>query len=150
MPPAAPLPTTITSQGPESGLMEAASWRDASVIAARSRSSVGSAATSGLGLLSAVRTVLAVHGQAADELHEVLVALVLQLLLDADLGGVVAVDGGLLGLGEELLEQRPWHAARDAHVAEQRLHLRRLGLGLLVAREVEAGIGGGGARLPHP
>src|ERR1051325_5544431 len=147
MPPAAPLPTTIPSQGPESGLMEAASFRDSSVMAARSRSRVGSAATSGLGFLAAVRTVLAVHGQASLEGHEVLVALVLQLLLDADLRGVVAVDGGLLGLGEELLEQGPRRAAGDADVAEQRLHLGRLGLGLLVAREVEGGIGGGGARL---
>src|SRR3954466_6876716 len=106
MPPAAPLPTTITSQGPESGLIDAASLRDSSVMAARSRSSVGSAATSGLRFLAAVRAVLAVHGQASDEFHEVLVALVLQLLLDADLRRVVAVDGGLFGLREELLELR--------------------------------------------
>src|SRR5690349_4914797 len=118
MPPAAPLPTTITSQGPESGLMDAASRRDSSVMAASSRSSVGSVATSGLRLLAAVRAVLAVHGQAALELHEVLVALVLQLLLDPDLRRVVAVDGRLLGLGEELLELRARRPEWEANVAE--------------------------------
>jgi hypothetical protein len=40
MPPEAPLPTTITSHGPEDGLMDAASLRDSSVIAASSRSRV--------------------------------------------------------------------------------------------------------------
>src|SRR5687768_5354444 len=81
MPPAAPLPTTITSQREEPGLMGAASLRDSSVMAVRSRSSVGSEAISGLRLLSAVRAVLAVHRLAPHELGQELVALVAQLLV---------------------------------------------------------------------
>ena len=49
MPPAAPLPTTITSQRPLPGLTAAAILRDSSRTAARSRSSVGSAAMDHLG-----------------------------------------------------------------------------------------------------
>src|SRR5262245_51644111 len=106
MPPAAPVPTTMTSQVCVPGLTAAACRRDSSVIAVRSRSSVLSAATSGLRLLPAVGAIPALHGPAAHELQQDPVALVAQLLLDADLGGVVAVDGRLLGVGEELLEQR--------------------------------------------
>src|SRR5258707_10522078 len=134
MPPEAPLPTTITSQGPEVGLMDAASLRDSSVMARRSRSrvlSAGAAAAtvrlfgciSGLRLLPAVRAILAVHRQAAHELEQDLVALVPQLLVDADLGGVVAVDGGLLGVREERLELRLAAAAMASHVAQQSVHL---------------------------
>src|SRR6267142_2313568 len=75
MPPEAPLPTTMTSHGPEVGWL---------------------AAFLGLRLLPAVRAILAVHGQAAHELEQYLVALVAELLVDADLGRVVAVDGRLL------------------------------------------------------
>src|SRR6185503_18049088 len=49
MPPAAPLPTTITSQRPLPGLTAAAILWDSAVTAAMSRSSVGSAAMGHLG-----------------------------------------------------------------------------------------------------
>src|SRR6188768_3848429 len=117
MPPAAPLPTTIASQGPEFGVIDAASRRDSSSTAARSRSSVGSAGMSDLRLPPAVRAILAVHGQAADELRQERVALVAQVLVDADLGRVVPVDRGLLGVGEEGLEGRP--LARVPDVAQE-------------------------------
>src|SRR5687767_2165031 len=104
IPPAAPLPTTITSQRAVPGLMAAASRRDSSVTAARSRSRVRSA-MSGLRFLPAVRAILAVDGMAAHELGQDLVALVAQLLVDADLRAVVAVDGRLLGGDEELLHR---------------------------------------------
>src|SRR5712691_335103 len=107
MPPAAPLPTTITSQRAEPGLMVEASRRDSSRLAERSMSRVGSAGMSGLRLLPAPGAVLAVHGLAADELEQDLVALVAQLLVDTDLGRVVAVDGGLLRGDEEGLQGRP-------------------------------------------
>src|SRR5687767_13406425 len=139
MPPAAPLPTTIASQGPEPGVMDAARRRDSSRIAARSRSSVGSAGMSGLRLPPAVRAILAVDGQAADERGQDLVALVPEILVDADLRRVVAVDRGLLGVEEERLEGSPLRRMLT-DVAEERVDLRRLRLGLLVARDVERGI----------
>src|SRR5688572_33279550 len=120
MPPAAPLPTTIASQGPESGLMDAARRRESSRTAARSRARVGSAGMSGLRLPPAVRAILAVLGQAADEFGQQLVALVPKVLVDADLRRVVTVDRGLLGVGEERLER--WPPPRvPGHVAEQRV-----------------------------
>src|SRR6185295_8444292 len=89
MPPAAPLPTTITSHCPVPGLIDAASLRDSSVTASRSR--VGSAGmVTSLRLLPAMRAVLAVLGLATDELRQDLVALVAKLLVDPDLRGVVA------------------------------------------------------------
>src|SRR5437870_4659460 len=107
MPPAAPLPTTMMSQVPEPGLMVEASRFDSSRLAERSMSRVGSAGISGLRRLPAPGAILAVHGLAADELEQDLVALVAQLLVDADLRRVVAVDGGLLGRHEERLQRRP-------------------------------------------
>src|SRR6185295_1767704 len=108
--------------------MVAARWRDSSVTAARSRSSVGSAAMSGLRLLPAVRAILAVHGQAPHELLQDRVALVVQLLVDADLRRVVAVDGGVLRVGEERLDGRGRGGAargpRLAEVGQEGVHLR--------------------------
>src|SRR5262245_48350288 len=104
IPPAAPLPTTIASQGPEDGVMDAASLRDSSVMAGRSRSSVRSAAISGLPLLAAVRAVLPALRLAAHELGQDRGALVAELLLEADLRGVVAVDRRVLRDREEGLE----------------------------------------------
>ena len=75
-------------------------------------------------LLPAVRAVLAVHGLAADELAEELVALVAQLLVDADLGRVVAVDRRLLRGHEERLERRLRRALVAADVCEDRVDLR--------------------------
>src|SRR4029077_12957124 len=137
MPPAAPVPTTITSHFSVPGLMAAAWRRDSSVMAVRSRSSVLSAGISGLRLLPAVRAIPAFDGGAAHELQQHLVALVAQLLVDADLGRVVAVDGRLLGVREELLQQRLAAGGVAVHVAQQRVHLRRPGARLLVARDVE-------------
>src|SRR5262249_22655311 len=106
MPPAAPLPTTITSQLPEPGLMVSASRFDSARLSERSMSSVGSVGISGLRRLPAPRAILAIHRLAALELEQDLVALVAQLLVDADLGGVVAVDRGLLRRDEEGLQRR--------------------------------------------
>src|SRR5437879_10014706 len=106
MPPAAPLPTTITSQVPEPGLMVEASRFDSSRLAERSMSRVGSAGISGLRRLPAPRAILAVHRLASDELEQDLVAFVAQLFVEPDLGRVVAVDGGLLGRHEEGLKGR--------------------------------------------
>src|SRR5687768_4909178 len=106
MPPAAPLPTTMTSHCVEPGLTAAASRRDSSVTAARSRSRVGSAAILRLRFLPAVRAILAVDGMASHELGEDLVPLVAQLLVDADLRRVVRVDRRLLGGDEEPLHRR--------------------------------------------
>src|SRR5215510_871474 len=106
--------------------MDAASFRESSRTAARSRSSVGSAAILGLRLLPAVRAILAVHGEAAHELLEDRVALVAQLLVDADLRGVVAVDGGLLDGREERLERRGRRRVGrpfPAQIGEERLDL---------------------------
>src|SRR5262245_51801456 len=55
--------------------------------------------------LSTVRTVLAVLGLAADELPEELIALVAQLLVDADARGVVAANGRPLGHHEKRFER---------------------------------------------
>src|SRR5262245_32326184 len=106
MPPAAPLPTTMTSQVPDPGLMVEARRRDSARLSDRSMSSVGSAGISGLRRLPAPGAILAVHGLASDELEQDLVALVAELLVHSDLGGVVAVDGGLLGGHEEGLQRR--------------------------------------------
>src|SRR5687767_9319377 len=76
MPPAAPVPTTITSQGPLFGVIVRASVRDSSRTAARSRSRVGSEAISALRFLPAVRAILAVLCLAPHELGQDLVALV--------------------------------------------------------------------------
>src|SRR5882724_3858764 len=67
-------------------------------------------------LLPAVRTVLTVFGLAADELFEELIALVAQLLVDADVRRVVAADRRLLGHHEEGLERhsRRTFVATDA------------------------------------
>src|SRR6266481_3372131 len=56
--------------------------------------------------LPAVRTVLTVLGLTPDELAEELVALVAQILMNADLGRVVAADRRLLRHHEEGLERR--------------------------------------------
>src|SRR5437899_12549673 len=82
MPPAAPLPTTITSQVPEPGLMVEASRFDSSRLAERSMSRVGSAGISGLRRLPAPRAILAVHRLASDELEQDLVAFVAQLFVE--------------------------------------------------------------------
>src|SRR6185503_6411466 len=110
---------------------DAASRRDSSVIARRSRSVVGSAATLCLRLLPAVGAVLAVLGLAADELGQDLVALVVELLVDADLGGVVAVDGRAFGDREERLQGQPArrgvgapHVAHEAFLEDGDLLLR--------------------------
>ena len=60
--------------------------------------------------LPAVLTVLAVDGLAPDELFDEYIALVAQLLVNADVRRVVGVDGGLLGHHEERLERRLWRA----------------------------------------
>src|SRR4029453_9796619 len=126
IPPAAPLPTTITSQRSLPGLIESASRFDSSSARVKLTSRGGSSCIRVLScrtdcpalsrrpqlieggrgfhasraarlkgsrslrmLLSAVRTVLAVFGLAADELFEELITLVAQLLADADLRRVV-------------------------------------------------------------
>src|SRR6476660_9466753 len=73
--------------------------------------------------LPTVLTVLAVDGFAADELLDVLIALVAQIFVDADLGRVVGVDGGLLGHHEERLERRLWRALVAADGLEDRVDL---------------------------
>src|SRR5262245_6607356 len=103
MPPAAPLPTTMTSQRSLPGLIESASRFDSSRARVRLTSSVGSAC---MMFLPAVRAVLAVFGLAADELTQELIPLVAKLVVDADFRGVVAADGGLLGHHEERFERR--------------------------------------------
>ena len=75
--------------------------------------------------LPAVRAVLAVLGLAADELAEEFVALVTQLLVDANLGGVIAVDRRLLGHHEKLFERRPRRPLVAADVAQDLVSLRR-------------------------
>src|SRR5712692_6127818 len=73
--------------------------------------------------LSAVRTVLAVFGLAADELAEELIAFVAQLFVNADARCVVAADGGLLGHDEEGLERRLRRALVAADALQDRVNL---------------------------
>src|SRR6059036_2812784 len=87
MPPAAPLPTMMTSQRSLPGLIESASRFDSSSARVRLTLSVGSSC---MVFLPADRAILAVFGLAADELPQELIALVAQLLVNADLRRVVA------------------------------------------------------------
>src|SRR5215510_11995536 len=103
MPPAAPLPTTMTSQRSLVGVIESASRFDSSSARVRLTLSVGSSC---MVFLPAVRAVLAVFGLAADELAQELIALVAKLVVNADSRGVVAADGRLLGHHEERFERR--------------------------------------------
>src|ERR1051325_9194257 len=75
--------------------------------------------------LPAMRAIFAVLGLAADELAEELVALVAQLLVDADLGGVIPVDRRLLGDHEKFFQRRPWRPLVAADVAQDLVSLRR-------------------------
>src|SRR5438093_9970777 len=93
----------MTSQRSLPGLTESASRFDSSSARVRLTLSVGSSC---MMFLSAVRAVLAVLGLAPDELPEELVALVAQLLVNADVRGVVAANRRLLGHHEERLERR--------------------------------------------
>src|SRR5215510_8345574 len=107
IPPAAPLPTTMTSQRSLPGLIESASRFDSSSARVRLTLSVGSSCIVALRmLLPAVRAVLAVFGLAADEFFQELIALVTELLVNTNLRGVVAADGCLLGHHEKRLERR--------------------------------------------
>src|SRR6266511_6271926 len=74
-------------------------------------------------LLPAVRTVLAVFGLAADELLEKLIALVVQLLMDADLRRVVPADRRLLGHHEKGLQRRVRRLLVAADALEDRVDL---------------------------
>src|SRR5436309_14397347 len=109
---------------------------DSSSVRVRLRSSVVSACMVGgperralmrrcpmplwMNLLAAVRTVFAVFGLAADKLAQELIALVAQLLMDANLRRVVAVDRGVLGHHEELLERSVRGTLIAADIAENR------------------------------
>src|SRR6185312_1009351 len=75
--------------------------------------------------LPAMRTVLAVHGLAADELPDERIALVAQLLVNADLRRVVAIDRRPLGHHEERLERRLGRALVAADALENRVDLTR-------------------------
>src|SRR5262245_59102889 len=104
IPPAAPLPTTMTSHCADPGVIDAASLRGSCVIGSRFSASVESGCMSPL--LPAMRAILAVFGRAADEVLQELIALVAQLAMDADFRRVIAADGRLLGHDEKLLQRR--------------------------------------------
>src|SRR6266852_5290633 len=140
IPPAAPLPTTMTSQRSLPGLIESASRFDSSSERVRLTLRVGSSCMcmslpgqlkgtpcSALPLpirfLTAVRTVLAVDRLAAHELPEELIALVAQLLLNGHLRCVVAADRRLFGHHEERLERRLGRALVAADGLEDRVDL---------------------------
>src|SRR5213592_1832747 len=146
IPPAAPLPTTMTSQRSLPGLIESASRADSSSARVRLTLRVGSvcimsslksdlspvspvATSEGLKpqlskvFLPAVRAVLALFCLAADELAEELIALVPQFLVDADLRRVVAADGRLLGHHKEGLERGLGRALVAADLLEDGVDL---------------------------
>ena len=134
MPPAAPLPTMITSHFCDPGLMDAARRCDSAVTAERSSSSVGSRGIRPPASARSADTPCR-PGSGSPGTRAGPVALVAQLLVDPDLRGVVAADRRVLRLDEELLERRRLDARRRplvaAHVGEQRLRLsgRKLGEG---------------------
>src|SRR5215213_2784521 len=136
MPPAAPLPTTMTSHGPDFGVMDEAIRFDSETTPPRLRERVGSGIHelsnekckmqnvkarldaslffhfslfifhfTPVSLLPTPLAVLPIDRLAAHELWQRLVALVAEFLVDPDLRRVVAVDGGVLGGDEELLER---------------------------------------------
>src|SRR5439155_23480292 len=112
---------------------------DSSSVLVRLRSSVvsacmvGSPETAGadealplwMNLLAAVRTVFAVFGLAADNLAQELIALVAQLLMEANLRRVVLVNRRVRGHHEELLERSVWGTLITADIAENRIGLPR-------------------------
>src|SRR5205814_2398217 len=73
--------------------------------------------------LSTVRTVLPVLGLTADKLAQELVALVAQFLMDANLGGEVALNRGLLGHGKEQFQRRLRRTLVAADIAEDGIEL---------------------------
>src|SRR5262245_10656216 len=77
-------------------------------------------------LLPTVRTILTVLRLAADELAQELVALVLQLLVNADLRRVVATERCILAHDEEFFERCFRRAFVAADVAEDRVQLCRV------------------------
>src|SRR5204863_4931279 len=137
IPPAAPLPTTMTSQRSLPGLIESASRADSSSARVRLTLRVGSdciisslkSQVSSLKpqlssvFLPAVRAVLALFCLAADELAEELIALVPQFLVNADLRRVIAADGRLLGHHEEGLERGLGRALVAADLLEDGVDL---------------------------
>ena len=151
MPPAAPLPTIITSHLPEPGVIVAASFRDSSgdsvailiervesfcireISTGRSRRSrrtdlswslfCSLISPNSLSLLPAVGTILAVLRCAANEFLQELISLVAKLAMDADLRRVVAANRCLLGHDEEVFERRPWIELALADVGEDGVDL---------------------------
>src|SRR5438445_3720527 len=73
--------------------------------------------------LSAVRAVFPIFGLAADELAEELIALVAQLLVNADVRRVIAANRRLLDHHEESLERRLRRALVAADALEDRIDL---------------------------
>src|SRR5262249_40743375 len=93
----------MTSQRSLPGLIESARRFDSSSARVRLTLRVGSPC---MVFLSAMRAVLAILGLAADEFLEELIALVPQLVVNADLRRVVAANRRLLGHHEKRLERR--------------------------------------------
>src|SRR5262249_38684203 len=130
MPPAAPLPTTMASQRALPGLIAAASCRDSASTLSSSSVSVRSVCmTSRPMFLTAMRAIFPVLGLTSDELAEELVALVSQLLVDADLGCVVPANRRLFRHHEELFDRRARLPFVAADLLQHRVDLRGTELG---------------------
>src|SRR5439155_20153585 len=71
-----------------------------------------------------MRAVLTILGLTADEFAEELVALVAQLLMNANLGSVVALNRRLLGHDKEHFQRRLRRALVAADILEDRVQLR--------------------------
>ena len=124
MPPAAPVPTTITSHLPVFGVMAVESLRDSLVMAYRSTVMVRSACIEFSAFCPQCGQSLPSSVAHPTNSGSIWLPLVPQLLVDADLGGVVAVDGGLFGG----LKKRSSGVTRlqlvPADVGHQRVHGR--------------------------